>query len=100
MRSKQGRLMRKKLGTLRHSAEASIGIAAGKALDILDELPGLFVSGFSLPGLVCDLLHHGLLLSLNDNLLLYRYWSKSQSVPFSPKIYTPHRNGFSRNVSK
>ncbi len=38
-------------------------LAAGKALDILDELLGLFTSGFSLPGLVCNLLHHGLLLT-------------------------------------
>ncbi len=55
-------------------------LAAGETLDILDELPGLFSSGFSLPGLVCDLLYHGLLLPLNDNLLLYRNWSKPQSV--------------------
>ncbi len=37
-------------------------LAAGKALDILDELPGFLTSGFSLPGLACDLLYHGLLL--------------------------------------
>jgi hypothetical protein len=55
-------------------------LAARKALDILDELPGLFTPGFSLPELVCALLYHGLLLPLNDNLLLYRYWSKPQSV--------------------
>jgi hypothetical protein len=63
-------------------------LTAGEALDILDKLLGLFASGFSLiqpegfslPGLVYNLLHHGLLLPLNDNLLLYRYWSKPLSV--------------------
>jgi hypothetical protein len=43
-------------------SSASGELAAGKTLDILDELPGLFTPGFSLPGLVCDLLYHGLLL--------------------------------------
>jgi hypothetical protein len=42
-------------------------LAADKALDILDVLPGFFTSGFSLPGLVCNSLHHGLLLILYDN---------------------------------
>jgi hypothetical protein len=60
-------------------------LAAGKTLYIPDELFGLFAPGFSLPESVCDLLYHGSLLSLNDNLLIYHYRSKPQSVPFLPK---------------
>ena len=55
-------------------------LAAGKALDILDKLPGIFASGFSLPEVACGLLYHGLLLPLNHNLLVYQYWSKTPGV--------------------
>jgi len=55
-------------------------LAAGHMFDTLDELPGLFTSGFSLPEVVCNLLHHGLLLPLTDNLLIYQYRSKPLSV--------------------
>ncbi|HEX9896958.1 MAG TPA: hypothetical protein VGA85_04765 [Dehalococcoidales bacterium] len=58
----------------------SAGLAAGKALDILDELSGLLSSGFSLLEVVCGLLHHGSFLPLNHNLLVYQYWSKPISV--------------------
>ena len=37
-------------------------LTPGDALDILDELFGLFAPGFSLPEFACNLLYYGLLL--------------------------------------
>jgi len=59
------------------------GVPHRKALDILNELSGLFIYVFyvfSLPEAVCGLLPHGSLLPLNHNLLVYQYWSKPLSA--------------------
>ena len=45
-------------------------LAAGGPFDILNELFGLFISGFSLPELICNLLYRGLLFCILINCFL------------------------------
>jgi hypothetical protein len=54
-------------------------LPAGKAFNILDEVPSFFASGFCLPEVIGHLFHHGLLLLQS---LIYCF-AKLRSKPLS-----------------